>query len=727
MGKRFLNVTFALGLVIGLMAGVVGSASAADTSPAGTESQWIFFPYVPNGEMLDGAGPWYGTVTIQNTEDYRVIISFGQTAGGVDTSQHSTTLEAHASKTFSADQLGIASPGAGVVVQSAWDPVDDLPDSVCQDTITSENLTRGGTANTADQMSGSANPDSSVVVTQTVNGVTNTFSVNTDYLVKNHNSIDWSPAGAEPIAGSNYTVTYSTGEGDCRAPIITGVEKHVMATPSAAGKTSSAQTSVDGYTAIPEQDVPWGPGSAVCHDIWNGSDCYNAGGYIVGFPDMGAFDGHSYLPIVQTNSGWNSVIHITNVDPSSPDFASVTITLYTAAGQGAFGPSMGSFTALLNQGDSATIDLSKDMGIPDGWVGSAWITSDYGVVANVNRQKPATDMALTNTAAPSLLATTSCSAASSDDCPPPFTINSVQSSGSGMFQMVAPLILKAYNGWNSGINIANISELTNTVTVTWVGPTGNVVGSDSVTIPAKAMEYIYTPNTQDLGLNSGFVGAAVLTSLLPFHAAIDEVKYSGTGQDVGQAMSYIATDAGASAAWCAADSSFPFCDWNKYRVLKPYGAWPSLNVPLIQKGSPLTGLGDTSGINLFNSSASASTTDWISFYQPSGALAAPTLNAPYEITLGALNTATIYTMDFSEMSAGFQGSAQIVPVSGAGVIFGVSNNVNYDVAGDGSAAFNAVNAWGQFRLYCSQQGTNSWADNGFGSCIYFDASSGNGG
>ena len=78
--------------------------------------------------------------------------------------------------------------------------------------------------------------------------------------------------------------------------------------------------------------------------------------------------------------------------------------------------------------------------------------------------------------------------------------------------MVAPLILKAYNGWNSGVNIANISELTNTVTVTWVGPTGNVVGSDS-SIPAKAMEYIYTPNTQDLGLNSGFVGAAVLTSL----------------------------------------------------------------------------------------------------------------------------------------------------------------------------------------------------------------------
>jgi hypothetical protein len=718
--NRFLNVTFALGLVIGLMAGVVGSA-AADTSPAGTESQWIFFPYVPNGEMLDGAGPWYGTVTIQNTENYRVGISFGQTASGVN-NKLATTLEPHASKTFSADQLGIASPGAGVTVQSNW-AAPNLPSSICSFTTTSEQVTRGSntTFPNADQLAGTTNDDSSVVVTQTDSSTnpptTTTFSNGTDYVVTNHNSITWNAAPpASPAAGSTYTVTYQTATTSCRAPVITGVEKHVMATAAPTAQTSSTQTAVDGYTAIPEQDVPWGPASTVCHDINGGNDCFDAGDYIVGIPNFGAFDGHSYLPIVQTNSGWNSIVHITNVDPSSPDFASVTITLYTAAGQGAFGPSVGSFTATLNQGQTATIDLKADMGIPDGWVGSAWITSDYGVVANVNRQKPSTDMALTNTAAPSLFATTSPSQGGG-------FITGTQASPSGQFTMVAPLILKAYNGWNSGVNIANISELTNTVTVTWVGPTGNVVGSDSVTIPAKAMEYIYTPNTQDLGLNSGFVGAAVLTSVLPFHAAIDEVKYSGTGQDVGQAMSYIATDSGASASFCAAGSSFPFCDWNKYFVLSPIGSWPSLNIPLIQKGSPLTGMGDTSGINIFNASADASSTDWINFYQPSGALAAPTLNAPYEITLGALNTATIYTMDFSEMSAGFQGSAQIIPVAGAGVVFGVSNNVNYAVPGDGSAVYNAVNTWGQFRLYCSQQGVNNSQTNTpalMGDCIYFN-------
>ena len=333
-----------------------------------------------------------------------------------------------------------------------------------------------------------------------------------------------------------------------------------MATPSANAQTNASTISVDGYTAIPEQDVPWGPASAVCHEI-TGDDCFDAGDYILGIPDFGAFDGHSYLPIVQTNTGWDSILHITNIDPSSPNFASVTVTLYTAAGQGAFGPSVGQFTTSLNQGQTATIDLTKDMNIPDGWVGSAWITSDYGVVANVNRQKPETNMALTNTRAPSLFANTSGSDASGGAS----TSATTQASGSGLFQMVAPLVFQNYNGWNTGVNIANTSELTNTVTVTWVGPTGNVVGTDSVTIPAKAMEYIYRPNTQDIGLDSGFVGAATLTSLLPFTAAVDEVKYTGTGNDVGQAMSYIATDAGASAAWCTADSTHQNdCDWNKY-------------------------------------------------------------------------------------------------------------------------------------------------------------------
>jgi len=746
LGKRFLNLTFALGLVIGLMAGVVGSASAADTSPSGTSNQWIYFPYVPNGAQIGTpqTGPWYGTITIQNVESFRVNIAFGQTAAGINNNL-STTLEAHASKTFTADQLGIASPGAGVAVQSSWNtsapgtPQDLLNAGICSNTFTTDHLTRGALNPTvvngpqSDNLTGTvlAGQEAGVVVTQTIGNTTTTFANGTDYVVTNDNSITWLTTAANyPAAGSKYTVVYQSTTTACRAPVITGVEKHVSAVPSMSGQTSNAQVSVDGYTAIPEQDVPWGPASTVCQTI-NQTDCIGSGGYIVGIPAFGTFDGHSYLPIVQTNNNWDSVINITDVDPTAHTFASVTITFYqgagdnTSGGNGAWGTSVGSFTALVNQGQTTSIDLASIASLPANFVGSAWITSDYGVVADVNRQKSITNMALTNTAAPSLFATTSPSACGAGPC---FGAGGNGGNNGGLFTMVAPLVFQNYNGWNTGVNIANISELTNTVTVTWVGPTGNVVGNDSVTLPAKAMKYIYRPTTQDLGLNSGFVGAAVMTSLLPFHAAIDEVKYTDPSNPNaaghGQAMSYIATDAGASAAFCYLlnGPNGPNCVPNGYNGTPSGTFGPSLNIPLIQRGSTLTGMGDFSGINLFNASAQESSTDWVTFYQPSGALAAPTLNQPYQIVLGPLNTGTIYTGDFNEMSTGFQGSAQVIPVSGGGVIFGVSNNVNYAVQGDGSAVYNAVNSWGQFRLDCSQTGVvdNSGSSNQFfGGCIYF--------
>ena len=103
--KRFLNLTLALGLVTGLFVGALGSASAE--TPIGSNNEWLFFPWVPNGEILDGDGPWYGTVTVQNLENYRINIQFGDTAG-MEVDGLATTLEAHASKTFSAEQLGIA-------------------------------------------------------------------------------------------------------------------------------------------------------------------------------------------------------------------------------------------------------------------------------------------------------------------------------------------------------------------------------------------------------------------------------------------------------------------------------------------------------------------------------------------------------------------------------------------------------------------------------------------
>ncbi|HLI51886.1 MAG TPA: hypothetical protein VKU87_08820, partial [Thermomicrobiaceae bacterium] len=105
MRKRFLNVAIALGMVIGLLAAAIGSAGAATTAPTqGDAVNWIFFPWVPNGETVAGTGPWYGSATIQNTEDAPVNIYFGLTTGGIMLPQ-TATIQPHAAYTFTAADL----------------------------------------------------------------------------------------------------------------------------------------------------------------------------------------------------------------------------------------------------------------------------------------------------------------------------------------------------------------------------------------------------------------------------------------------------------------------------------------------------------------------------------------------------------------------------------------------------------------------------------------------
>lgn len=708
MRKRFLNFTLAMGLVAGLLAGAVGTASAE--SFAGSGLEWLFYPWVPNGETIDGDGPWYGTVTVQNLEDYRIDVAVGATASSSVTE---TTIEPFASKTFSAASLGVAEPGGGVAVVAGWDfdtEEDQLEvDGVCGVTLdTGEEVAvvRGGTANTADDFT---DPDGRTIVSvdnvsiggvDFIPGVDYATSVEADGSSAN---VSWAPAGAEPIAGAAYTVEYTVESYDCvRGPEIAGASKHAMPAPalSANNRTSAAHITVDGYTAIPDEDVPWGPGSEFCQDAVESGlpihkiinfflegtlGCSSMGSYILGLP-FGAvadgFDGHSYLPIVQTNNGWNSVIHITNIDPSSPDASVVNVHYYEAFGQGAAGPSF-SDVVYLDQGDSAVIDVGALVG--DEWVGSVWITSDYGVVANVSRVKPSTEMAVTNTAAPSLWAITSV-----DDDNFDGVFDTAQVGSIAEFEMYAPLLFNDWNGWNTGISIVNLSEFQNTVTINYYDD-GSSTHTETLTIPAKGMEYVYTPAMGDA---DGFKGSAVLSSILPFHAAIDEVKYS-----TGEAMSYIATAATAGVYDLAQPG-------NDFSVL---GFGPRLAAPIIQKGSPSTGLGDTSGIELFNAVSDSGATVWGYFFDPAGNLVAPSLNllSPWVASMGPLGGTTFYTLNVSEMPVGHVGSAMIFPVMGGntdneGSVAGVTNVVNYDVQGDGAAVFNLFNTWGQFRFFVSQ-------------------------
>ncbi|MBX6723770.1 MAG: hypothetical protein IRY92_11145, partial [Dactylosporangium sp.] len=361
-------------------------------------------------------------------------------------------------------------------------------------------------------------------------------------------------------------------------------------------------------------------------------------------------------PIVQTNNGWNTEIFITNVSGKTN---SVSATFYAAGGQGYAGEGEMLLSGkTLASGETVRVDL-LDYGFEEGVVGSLWIDATHAVVATAFRHKVETGMMLTTNAQP-------------------------RHDTEGSEVKFGPLVFRDYNGWNTGINIANLSSETNKVTVTYYNYAGNAVATERVTIPARAMEYVYTPATGNFGIGANQITAVRIEGTQPLVAAIDEVKYLG-GQGEGHAMSYPASSATSSGE--VDEPEQPFDEWGRFDYEN------LLALPLVQKGNPTTGVGDTSGINLFNPSQ-WETKAYIQFVDQSGVPVAPTVantdaEDPIELPIGPHGGATVYTLNYSEMPNGFVGAA-IVGVGGTygSALVAVSNNVNYAVDGDGSAVFN---------------------------------------
>ena len=640
MKKRLLNIALVLGLVTGLVAGAIAPAGAAGPEFPGESS--IYFPWVPNNDTIAGIEGMNGSVTVQNVEILPVDVTLTDAAGQELTT---ITLNPRASQTWTADELGLDEPGSGVIASAEWTDLNDLIGvDLCWDYT--QQFTRGSQPGTADSMwlevpfqQRRPHVINAVVIEQASfifpsSSYTWQYNPGTLWL-----AIDWSPSGPEPIGGLQYTVTVIY---DCPAPRIAGVEKHTVGTVGAL--TSSATEMIDGYTAVPQYDV------ALADD----------GGAIL--------EGQSrwVLPIVQTNSGWNTEIFITNISGKNN---AVSVTFYPAAGQGVAGPSKLILSGkALAVGATVRINL-RDYGFPEGVVGSVWIDATHAVVAGAFRHKPATSMMLTTNAQPR-------HDAFSEDLDVDPTVK------------YGPLVFRDYNGWNTGINIANLSSYDNRVTVTYYNYQGNVVASEAVTIPPRAMEYVYTPATGNFGLGENQVTAVRIAGQYPLVAAIDEVKYLG-GQGEGHAMSY---PAAYSFEGLSVNNPNPIADTGRNFYDR------ALSLPLVQKGDPMTGTGDTSGINLFNASAEWDVEAWVQFLDASGVPVAPTVAGtdaedPLVLPLAPHAGATVYTLTFSEMSDGFQGAAIVGVINVLAELVGVSNNVNYAVAGDGSAAFNLVNTY----------------------------------
>ena len=539
----------------------------------------------------------------------------------------SITLNPRASQTWRADQLGIDEPGSGVIAFAEWTSLSDLIDEgFCEQG--SQPFTRSPDGTVDSQALTDAPAAIDAIGVEQGGFVYPPSSYTWQYNPDTHTlSIDWSPEGPEPGEFADYTVTYYYS---CPVPRIAGVEKHTVGTVGV--RTTSETEAVDGYSAVPQDDVALaGDGGAV-------------------------LEGQSrwVLPIVQTNNGWNTEIFITNVSGKTN---SVSATFYAAGGQGYAGEGEMLLSGkTLAAGETVRIDL-LDYGFEEGVVGSLWIDATHAVVAGAFRHKVETGMMLTTNAQP-------------------------RHDTEGSEVKFGPLVFRDYNGWNTGINIANLSSETNKVTVTYYNYAGNAVATERVTIPPRAMEYVYTPATGNFGIGANQITAVRIDGDYPLVAAIDEVKYLG-GQGEGHAMSYPAS----SALW----------GWETSELDDSGRYWYDnlLALPLVQKGNPTTGVGDTSGINLFNPDGEYSVNAYIQFVDSAGVPVAPTVGkddgeAPIVLPLSAGAGATVYTLNYSEMPAGFQGAA-IVGVVGDGELVGVSNNVNYAVDGDGSAVYNLAN------------------------------------
>src|SRR5690606_18020223 len=195
--KKFLHLALALGLITGLFVGAIAPAGAAPDDPG---EGAIFFPWVPNNDSLAGIDGITGSVTVQNLEPFAVDVTLYDADYNELTD---ITLNPRASQTWTADQLGIAAPGSGVVAAAEWANVGDLilAEVVqCED----EQLTvdRGTPANTTDEITGLAAEPTAVEI--------DGYREGTDFNWRWENEtlyIDWSPSGAEPAEDATYSVT----------------------------------------------------------------------------------------------------------------------------------------------------------------------------------------------------------------------------------------------------------------------------------------------------------------------------------------------------------------------------------------------------------------------------------------------------------------------------------------------------------------------------------------
>jgi len=231
------------------------------------------------------------------------------------------------------------------------------------------------------------------------------------------------------------------------------------------------------------------------------------------------------MPVGAQTGIWVSGITIQN--QSETTTANITVTFYWAEGTASAGEVAGVKTDSIPAGKAVTYyvpDLVLDGGakLPDDFVGSAVVSSDQPVVANVNTQVP-TAKGQTPTD-PNRVGT-----------------------ASGVLEPASKLyftqVMKNYWGWNSYMAIQNTSGFDAQVTVRYYNSTdgGHVAGADS-TITIKP-NTTYVVRQEDANISApapgGWGGSAVVESTNgALLAGVANFYNQGTNKDNAQFHSY---------------------------------------------------------------------------------------------------------------------------------------------------------------------------------------------
>jgi hypothetical protein len=198
-----------------------------------------------------------------------------------------------------------------------------------------------------------------------------------------------------------------------------------------------------------------------------------------------------YAPVLmRAFYGFDTSVQVQNVDPGSTD-----VTIYYSNGTS-------KTETLATQGATALFTQGNDAGIPNGWIGSARITSTGGnrIIAVVNQQNDASGKAA--------------------------SYNAVASPGT---VFVGPNVMKEFYGFNTSIQVQNIGSST-TCTATF----SNGTSQTSATLGQYDSHLFTQQNNADLG--ASFIGSVEIEcGGQPLVAIVNQNGPDGTGDN---AMAY---------------------------------------------------------------------------------------------------------------------------------------------------------------------------------------------